>query len=142
MTLDIAGGIFARLSADATLCAMLATFEGAPAIVTDPVPATLECGEAPFVVVADPYINNSADDFTNRARAASLNVRLYCKPDGSTLGLLAAAERVRSLLHNWSAPVFSTGSLLSAFVNGPTPAPTDDPTIEGRVLSVQLLIKE
>lgn len=147
MALDIAGGIYSRLAADATLVAMLGEYtpEGGvagPAMLTDPPPENLEIGVAPVVIVAEPYANAPADDFSSRYRRAALNVRLYSKPNGSSADLLAASERVRTLLHNWSAPAFSTGSLLSAFVNGPTPAPTDDPSIEGRILSVQLLIKE
>lgn len=147
MALDIAGGVRQRLADDATLVAMLATYtpEGgapAPAIFVDPVPPDFEVVGKPAIVVSEPFGNQAGDDYSDARRDASLFVRLYAKQQGSTVDLLTAAERARELLKFWNTPSFSTGKLEGAFVNGPTTAPTDDPSIEGRLLSVQLLIRE
>lgn len=142
MALNIAGGVRARLIADDTLTAMLATYEGGPAIVGDPVPDDLETEEAPFIVISAPLSDEQTDDYTTARREARVTVRLYAKHNGSTINLNAAAERVRALLKFWDTSSFSTGELECAFVSGPTPAPTDDPSIEGRALSAKLMIKE
>jgi len=125
---------------------MLATyaFEGgnAPAIFVAPVPADFEVVELPSIIVDEPIVDPDTSTYTEARRDPSLNVRIYAKHNGSTLALKAAAERARTLLKHWDTQSFSTGKLEGSIVNGPTPAPTDDPSIEGRLLSVQLLIRE
>lgn len=142
MSIDIAAGVRARFVGDSTLTNLIDVYGGEPAILVDPVPSDLVIGEKPVLIIAEPYDDPSADDYSTERRNPSLRVRLYAKQSGSTLVLNAAAQRVRSLLKHWNTPSFSTGELEGAIVSGPTPAPTDDPTIEGRLLSVQLFIRE
>jgi len=142
MALDIAGGVRQRLVGDGTLTAMLATYLGQPAVVVSPVPFDFPFDAKPAIVVDEPINQTPEDDYSTARRRVDLRVRMYAKHGGSSVVLNAAAERVRTLLHNWNTPSFSTGELEGASVNGPTSAPTDDPSIEGRLLSVQLQIKE
>lgn len=146
MVLDISGGIRQRLVDDGALAAMLETYEffggPAPAVMVDPVPYDLAFGMKPTIIVDEPHNQEPTDDYSTARRRVDLRLRLYAKHNGSTLAINEAAERVRALLHNWNTSSFSTGELEGASVNGPTPAPTDDPSIAGRLLSVQLQIKE
>lgn len=147
MGLDIAGGVCARLKADAALVASLGLYEPEggvpePAIFTDPTPPDFEIDVKPAIIVGEPYRNEGDDNFTHNGRAASLRIRMFVKHNGSAIAINDCAEAVRSLLHNWSAPVFSTGQLLAATVSGPIAGPTSDPSIEGRILNLHLLIRE
>ena len=146
MTLDISGGIRQRLVDDGALVAMLETYAfetgPAPAVLLDPVPYDLTFGKKATIVVDEPHNQAAVDDYSTPRRRVDIRLRLYALHDGSTVAINAAAERVRALLHLWNTPSFSTGELEGASVNGPTPAPTDDPSIAGRLLSVQLQIKE
>lgn len=142
MALDIAGGVRQRLVDDGALAAMLATYLEQPAIVVSPVPFDFPFETKPTIIVDEPLSQTPEDDYSNGRRRVDLRVRMYAKHGGSSVALNTAAERVRTLLHNWNTPSFSTGELEGASVNGPTSAPTDDPSIEGRLLSVQLQIKE
>jgi hypothetical protein len=142
MTLDIAGGVRARLAGDDVLAGMLASYQAAPAIFTDPVPDDFETQERASIVVAEPHLNESDNTFSSKGRRASVRARIYAKPNGSTAPLLDAAERARSLFNDWSASDFGGGVLEASFVSGPVPAPTDDPSIEGRLLTIQLVITE
>lgn len=140
--LDIQGAVYARLSSDATLTAQLATYNSAPAVLADPPAADLVISEdKPVVIVASPSQQESEDDFSTAHRVAVVNVRLYHKPIGSTLKLDTAAERVRALLKNWGGAV-TGGTVLDGEVSGPVPAPTDDPSIEGRLVTARLIIQE
>lgn len=147
MSLDIAGGVCTRLKSDGAFLAMLGMYasEGgtpAPAVLTDPTPPDLEIDVKPVVIVGEPFRNEPDDTFTTNGRDVMLRLRILGKHNGSAIGINAVAEAARALLHNWSASIFSTGKLLAATVSGPISGPTSDPSIEGRILTLRLLIKE
>jgi hypothetical protein len=144
MALDISSGVAARLLADSQLVAMLADYRGQPALFVDPVPDdwTIDLGVGkPTCIVAEPHVNESADTFSSRFRSASVNVRLYA-PRSAASGLTEAAETVRARLHNWGPGSLPGGSLVNATAAGPQSAPTDDPSLDGRILTATLLIRE
>ncbi len=140
--LDIQGAVYTRLYGDATLGALIASYGGNPAVFSDPVPDNIDIQASPIVVVATPFENPSDDTFSEDNRIPSLNVRLYHRPAGSTLALDQAAERVRTVLKSWPVGAIAGGILVDAAVTGPVGAPTEDPSLEGRLLTVRLFIQE
>lgn len=141
--IDVQAVVFGRLTADATLTAQLATYGDAPAVFEDgKVPADLVADDDPFVVVTPPTNDANDEDFSAARRVETIAMRLYHKPQGSSLSLQIAAERVRALFRNWGPASVTGGSVLHASVAGPSPAPTDDPSLDGRIVSVSLIIKE
>lgn len=141
--LDIQGAVWSRLSADATLLALLASYGAGKAVVSDPVPDDLLVTSAlPVCIVSAPLSNEADDSFTEDLRRAEVSVRLYHKPAGSSLALEQAAERVRTLIKSWPAGAITGGTLLAATVSGPVVGPTDDPSLDGRVITARLIIQE
>lgn len=135
--------IFARLTGDVTLSAMLAEYAGAPAVFEDgKVPVEFEHGELPCIVITSPSNAANPDTFDANGRNEQVTARLYHKPEGSSLALQQAAERVRVLFKNWGPSSVTGGTVIHAEVSGPIPAPTDDPSLDGRIVSISLLIKE
>ena len=135
--------VFARITGDATLTALLASYAAAPAVFDDgKVPAEFEHGSLPMAVLTPPSNNGNPDTFSEKMREEVLSVRLYHKPAGSSLPLHSAAARVRALFKNWGATAITGGTLIHAEVSGPFPAPTDDPSLDGRIINITLLIKE
>lgn len=141
--IDPQADVFARLIGDATLTALLLQYGGAPAVFEDgKVPAKLEHGTLPIAVVTPSTNAGNPDTLTSSMREEQINVRLYHKPDGTSTPLHQAAERVRALFKNWGAASVTGATLIHAEVSGPFPAPTDDPSLDGRIVSISLLIKE
>ena len=141
--IDPQAEVFARLTGDATLTALLSTFGGAPAVFEDgKVAPEFEHGPQPMAVVTPPTNNGNPDTLDSFMRDELVTVRLYHKPDGSSLPLHQAAERIRALFKNWGGVAVAGGDLIHAEVSGPFPAPTDDPSLDGRIVSISLLIKE
>lgn len=141
--LDITGAVFSRLSSDSTLLALLAAYGSGRALVSDPPPADLIVeGPAVVCIVAAPFDDEAADTYTEDYRRAALNVRLYSRPNGSTLTLDTAAERVRALLRSWPAGAVTGGTLIDAAVSGPVAGPSSDPSVEGRIVTARLIFLE
>lgn len=141
--LDHQAAVFARLTGDATLTALLATYASAPAVFEDgSVAPEYEHGVLPMVVVGAPTHAGDSDTFDANMRAETIGLRLYHQPDGSSLPLVQAAERVRALFKNWGSVAIDGGTVIQTEVAGPVPAPTDDPSLDGRIVQLSLLIKE
>lgn len=141
--IDPQAEVFARLTGDATLTALLSEYDGAPAVFEDgKVAPEYEHGALPMVVVTPPTNNGNPDTLNATMRDELVSVRLYHKPDGSSLPLHTAAERVRTLFKNWGGAAVTGGTLIHAEVAGPVPAPTDDPSLDGRIVSISMLIRE
>ena len=142
MGIDATAGVRTRLAGNVPLCATLAQYGGAPALLTEPVADDYEVQVLPSIIIGEPILNDADDTFTHDGRDVQLRVRIYCKHNGSSIAINAVAEAARALLHNWSTPTFPGGNLLASLVSGPVAGPTSDPSIEGRVLTVSLKIKE
>lgn len=141
--IDPQGVAFSRMAADATLTALLAEFQEAPAIFEDgQVPPEFQFGSTPIAVVASPAHQGDDDTFDADMRREQITVRLYHRAEGSSLPLQAAAEQVRALFKNWGPSAITGGTMVNATVSGPLPAPTEDPTLDGRIVYLTMLIKE
>lgn len=141
--IDPQAAVFSRLTGDATLTAALAVYGGAPAVFEDGMaPGDLVIAAAPVVIVTPPTHLANADAFDASFRTEQIFVRLYARPAGSSLTLQTAAERVRTLLQNWGPAAITGGTLINGTVSGPSPAPTDDPSLDGRLILVNLFIRE
>jgi hypothetical protein len=128
-----------RLAGDGTLTALLSTYEGAPAVFTnDPAPPD---AVLPFVVTAGEFAVAPFDTKTRNGRTVYRDVRCYAKELGSAEQIEDIAERVRALFHRYALPVGGFTTVLCD-VSGPTPAPDDDETVTGRIVSVRLVIQE
>jgi len=141
--LDITGALYTRLSADSTLTSALAVYGSGRAIVADPPPADLIVdGSAPVVIIGGASSDEADDTYTENYRQVTVAVRLYHRPSGSSLPLDTAAERVRTLLRSWPSGAVTGGTLIDAAVSGPVAGPTDDPAVEGRIVTARLLFRE
>jgi len=141
--MDLQAVVFARLTGDATLTALLATYATAPAVFEDgKVPVEFEHGTKPLAVVTPPSNSGNPDTLDAALRDEQISIRLYHKPQGSSTPIHQAAERVRALFKNWGSAAVTGGTVIHAEVSGPFPAPTDDPSLDGRIVSINLLIKE
>jgi hypothetical protein len=141
--LDITGALYSRLSGDSTLLALLATYGAGKAIVADPPPADLIVdGTKPVLIIAGAGADEAEDTYTENYRRVAVNVRLYHRPAGSSLPLDTAAERVRTLLRSWPSGAVTGGTLIDAAVSGPVAGPTDDPAVEGRIVTARLIFLE
>ena len=129
--------IFDRLTADATLTAMLATYEGSPAMfTTDPVPGN---AMPPYIVCAGTVASVPFDTKTTRGRAPAVDVRCYAEANGSAVVVEAIADRVLSLLHRQTLSIDDFNWVLSS-ASGPVAA--DEEHFYGRVVSLFLKAEE
>ncbi len=135
--MNLTEAIYARLSGDASLVSLLASYRGAPAIFTpDPVP---DDAEMPYIaspgdVTASPY-----DTKTSRGRQVTRDVRCYEPAAGSVVVVEQIAERVRALLHRYRLEVDGF-SVIVAVASGPTQA--DEPDAYGRIVSVRYILMQ
>lgn len=136
--------IRARLVGDATLAALLATHNAAPAIFNERAPDAFEILPAtkPCLVIAAPTDDRGDDTFTENGRAIVQDVRGYAPDTGSTLALDNAMRRVRDLFHNAEAQISVTGGdCILSKAEGPVAAPTSDTSVIGRRVILRLSLK-
>jgi hypothetical protein len=135
--MPITQAVYDRLTNDATLVALLATYRGGPAVfTTDPAPgdATL-----PYIVTAGAPVDVSYDTKLTRGRQVWRDVRCYAAADGSAMLIESMAERVRALFHR-QAMAISGFVWLWAECSGPIVA--DEPDAYGRIVTVRFTIEE
>lgn len=133
----LTSAIYDQLAGDGTLTALLAAYEGNPAIFTsDPAP-----GDAalPYIVTAGEVTQTPWDTKTTEGRMIIRDVRCYAAAEGSTVTVEAIAERVRALLHRQSFAIDGYRVIVSE-VTGPIGA--DDRDVYGRVLSLNLTVQK
>jgi len=134
--------IFARLTGDATLLALLDTHNSVPAIFSDRAPDSYIVGPKPCLVIAAPTGDQPVETFTERARDITRDIRGYAPDTGSTLALDTVMERVRGLFHNQPSSLTVTGGVVQiARVTGPVQSPTTDPALIGRRVTLRLEIQ-
>lgn len=129
--------IYDKLTADATLTAMLATYNGSPAVfTTDPAP-----GDAtrPYLVTAGEVAQAPFDTKTTRGRDVMRDVRCYADADGSAVVIEAIAARVRALLHRQPLEIVGFDWVLSS-CSGPIVA--DERDVYGRIITLSLMAQE
>jgi len=133
----ITAAFHSRMANDVTLAALLADYEGAPAVfTTDPAP-----GDAvlPYIVSAGEAVNAPFDTKTTRGNTLWRDVRCYAAADGSAVEVEAIADRVRALFHrqSFSIPGFAW---IWAECSGPIVA--DEQDAYGRIVTAKLTIEE
>lgn len=134
MPADLDKAFYTRMKDDATLTALLATFESEPAIFTDDrIPAE---AEAPYIHSHGNVSLTHADTKSEDLEEITRDIGCYCDR-GQTAVLNAIATRVHDLFHRHALDIDSATTLI-AEVSGPIPAPTDEFTI-GAILTVRLL---
>jgi hypothetical protein len=133
----ITAAFHSRMANDATLAALLALYDGAPAVfTTDPVP-----GDAvlPYIVSAGEAVNTPFDTKTTRGNRLWRDVRCYDNADGSAVQVEAMADRVRALFHRQSFLIPGFAWIL-AECSGPIVS--DEQDAYGRIVTVKLTLEE
>lgn len=126
-----------KMATDATLAAMLATYDGAPAVfTTDPAPGD---ANLPYIVSAGEVVATPFDTKTSRGRQLWRDVRCYSHANGSAIAIEEMAERVRQLFHR-QALVVPGFVWIWAECTGPIAA--DEQDAYGRIVTVKLTIEE
>jgi hypothetical protein len=134
--------IFDRLSSASGLAARLAEHAGAAAIFNDRAPDSFVFDGDPAVIIAAPSANDDAGTFTETIRGVTQDVRIYTKDNGSTLEIDDLARDIRDLFHLQAAALtVSGGTVTTATATGPVAAPTTDPSIIGRRVTLRLELK-
>lgn len=135
--MNLTAALYDLLTGDATLAAMLATYNGSPAIfTTDPAPGD---AEKPYIVSAGHVVDLPFDTKTSLGREVQRDVRCYAEADGSAVVVEAIAERVRALLHRQALSVSGFRWILSS-VTGPAVA--DERDVYGRIVTLTCKLME
>lgn len=133
----ITQGFYDVLVADATLTALLASYEGAPAVfTTDPAP---DNADLPYIVTAGEVSQAPFDTKTTRGRDLRRDIRCYTEANGDATTVEAMAERVRELFHREPFVIDGFGVWV-ADCSGPIVA--DEAEAYGRIVTVRLLMVE
>ncbi len=143
--IDTTAALYAWLSTRAPITAVIDTFSGTPAVFDAYVPDGHEI-EKPVIIIDAPTQNNRQEMNDCRARTAVVNLRLYANlrsktGDTGSAALHAAAETVATELHNFVLPL-AGGVTMGAQVSGPVLAPTESPSIGGRLITLSWRITE
>lgn len=135
--MNLTAALYDLLTGDATLVAMLAEYNGSPAVfTTDPAPGD---AEKPYIVSAGHVVDLPFDTKTSLGREVQRDVRCYAEADGSAVVVEAIAERVRALLHRQALSVSGFRWILSG-VTGPTVA--DERDVYGRIVTLTCKLME
>ena len=130
--------IYTRLTGDAEFVALCGTFATQPSVfVGDVIGSNVKAAQhGPFVIVRDAAVTD--EDTGLDLRRQVMRVFIYGEP-AQEVGALSV--KVRDLLHRTR---FSTsdGQVIGSKASGPVDAPTSDPSIIGRVVTVAFLKQE
>lgn len=133
----ITAAVYDVLSGDATLTALLSTYEGEPGIFTArKVP---EEASLPYIVTTGSVAVTTFDTKTTRGRMITRDVRCYAPAGGSAETVETIAERVRTLLHRQSIAI-DDFTWVMAECTGPIEA--DEQDAYGRIVTVSMTIEE
>ncbi len=129
--------IYNTLKADSALAALLAPYNGGPAIITaDPVPFD---APRPYVVTAQPMHDEALDGKnTTLGRTIHQDIRIVADATGSSQLVGSIAERVRAVLHRQPLSVAGYSNIVTD-ASGPVQAPSD-PRIMMLVLTVRFVL--
>jgi hypothetical protein len=126
-----------RMANDARLAAMLAVYEGAPAVfTTDPAPGDALLN---YIVSAGEVVDTPFDTKTTRGRTVWRDVRCYANASGSAAEVELMAERVRALFHRQAISI-TDFEWIWGECSGPIVA--DEQDAYGRIVTVKLTIEE
>lgn len=135
--MNLTDAFYEHLTGDAALTAMLATYDGAPAVfTTEPVPGA---AQLPYIVTAGEVVGTPFDTKTTRGRTAWRDVRCYTHASGSAAEVELMAERVRVLFHRQAISI-TDFEWIWGECSGPIVA--DEQDAYGRIVTVKLTIEE
>lgn len=134
--------IVARLTGQASIKARLDVRKNKPAIFNDRAPDDFVFGTKAAVVIPPPSRDEANDTFSEFGREIVQEVRVYAKDAGSTVIIDQMARDIRDLFHaRPSELIVDGGSCSLATATGPVAAPTTDPSLIGRRVTLRLLFE-
>ena len=142
--MDITQAVYDKLSQDATLVALLATYPTGspqnPAIFTAwPIPPD---ATRPYVYSRGSVSDVHFDEInTNLGRDIIRDVTCIADNTGSDAAIETIAERIRTILHRQPLTVPNGTHVMSQCIGGPSVAETDD-SLTGRQLSIRIVTME
>ncbi|MBK5105113.1 MAG: hypothetical protein JJE42_12770 [Burkholderiales bacterium] len=142
--IDLTQAIYDKLSQDATLVALLATYPSGspqnPAIFTGwPIPPD---ATRPYVFSRGSVSDIHFDEInTNLGRDTIRDVTCIADNTGSDSAIETIAERIRTVLHRQPLTVPGGTHVMSQCIGGPFVAETDD-TLTGRQLEIRIVTME
>ena len=133
----ITEAIYNRMADDATLVALLNTYEGEPAIFTaDPAPGD---AELPYIVAAGEVAQMPFDTKTTLGRTVVRDIRCYTAATGGAVAVEEIAERVRYLFHRQALEI---EGFVWLFGSCSGPIASDSPDAYGRVVTITFTVEE
>jgi len=142
--MDITQAIYNKLSADATLAALIADYPSgspaSPAIFTGwPVPKD---ATRPYIFTRGAVSVSSFDELASAlGQDITRDITAVADNTGSDAAIETIAERIRALLHRTSLTLPVGTHVMTQCINGPTVAETDD-TLTGRRLTFRIVAME
>lgn len=134
--------IFARLNGSLSIIDRLDAFDGAPAIFNDRAPDDFQFSDKAALVIAAPSADIDASTFSETIRDITQDVRLYARDTGSTADIDALGRDIRDLFHLQASQIeVEDGTCSLATATGPVAAPTTDPSLVGRRVTLRLLLE-
>ena len=131
--------IYRRLLADPLIAYELDEYGSLPAVFDDEAPVDFVQGPALMIIIAAPSSVVSAATLTEKSWTYRQDVRVYAKHNGSNARLDLLAAHIRDL---FDIEPDSQEGVTVATATGPLAAPTSDPAVVGRRVTIQLTIKE
>ena len=133
----ITKAIFDRLNGDATLTALLGTFNGNAAIfTTDPPPSK---AVLPYIVTAGDVSNTPVTSKNAPGQIPTRDIRCYANANGEAKTVEDIANRVRVLFERQIIAITGFDTIIAS-TSGPLTVDEED--IYGRVVTVSLTIME
>ncbi|MEM9043412.1 MAG: hypothetical protein AAGC81_01865 [Pseudomonadota bacterium] len=136
--MNITDAVYNRLAADAGVVALLAAYNGAPAIFTN----TTVPGDAPRPYLWSPgdTAGTTFDNLDEFGRDVTRDVICIADDTGSSAPVEALKEAVYSAMHRQNLTVPGGRHVMTIFA-GEGVAPTDD-TLTGRFITFRIVIME
>jgi len=143
--IDPTAALYAHIITTPEITCKIATYENLPAVFEDRAPDGYEVDE-PIIIIDPPHSMTRDDTSTCVGRVIDMRIRVYGRvrdANGATgsEALNDASEILARTLHN-SNPDVDTARTCRVAVNGPYRAPTDTPSVGGRVVSIRWNITE
>ena len=135
--------IYQRLIGSTDLVAALDATDGSSAIFNDRAPDDFVFSTKAAVIIAAPSADVDVSTFSETIRDVTQDVRLYARDTGSTVAIDDLGRLIRDLFHLKASQIeVEDGSCNIATATGPVAAPTTDPALIGRRVTLRLQLKK
>ena len=146
--IDTTQDLFAYLSDVTNVTAAIDSYNGGPAIFDTLIPPDHEIS-LPVIIVDYPTFSDRLHTSSRIIRDIVIPVRIYAQTQftragltfNDTLPLQQASEAVADALITMRIPV-TGGTLRGVFIDGPIIAPTENPSLSGRLITLRWNIEE